>query len=176
MTDTPERLRGSIRAFFNADKVPGDDKPSFTGKLTFPGEAQERGFALWLRRDKHGAVILSGQSLQVSGTAFDQIAALADAPGREAAEVNVGTDSSPLMLKARDIVLFENKNRGDNRPDFYGYHHTGDAARAPLQMAVWTRNDVNGRAYLTGLTQDRLPDKRQDEVADQTQDDMEPVA
>lgn len=174
MSETNERPRGVIRAFMNSDKTPGDDKPSFNGRLTLPGTVKETSFALWLRRDKQGAVILSGQSQQVSGSALEQIAALADAPERDAPDINVGSESAPLILKPHDIVLFESKARGDNRPDFYGYHHSGDAAR-PVHIALWARTDVNGRAYLSGLTQDARPDKRQSQVEDHAQDDMEQV-
>ena len=174
MSDTNERPRGVIRAFMNSDKVPGDDRPSFNGRLTLPGTFKETMFSLWLRRDKQGAVILSGQTQPVSGSALEQIGALADAPEQNAADINMGSDTAPLVLKAREIVLFESKARGENRPDFYGYHHSGDAAK-PVHIALWARTDVNGRAYLSGVTQEARHEKRQAQVEDQDQLGLEPV-
>lgn len=174
MSDSNKRSRGVIRAFMNSDKVPGDDRPSFNGRLTLPGAFKEITFSLWLRRDKQGAVILSGQSQPVAGSALEQISALADAPEENASEINMGSATSPLILKAREIVLFESKARGDKRPDFYGYHHSGDAAK-PVHIALWARTDVNGRAYLSGITQEARHDKRQAQVEDQDHLDLEPM-
>ena len=82
MTEATDKQKGTIRAFLNPDKVPGDDKPAFTGTLSFPGEEKERNFALWSRPDKNGAVILSGHTSVVSGSAMEQITGLT--PGRQA--------------------------------------------------------------------------------------------
>ena len=160
MTETADNPKGTLRAFLNPDKLPGDDKPAFTGMLTFPGEEMERAFALWSRKDKNGAVILSGRIQVVSGSALDQIAGLtADAP--KADKLTVGKGAKPLSLQPRDIVLFENKNKGAKRPDFYGWHHTGQQGREPLQVAVWARTDTNGRAYITGNLQELTPQQEQ---------------
>ena len=165
MTEENGKEKGSIRAFLNEDKVPGDDKPAFVGKLSFPGEDVERNFALWTRKDKNGGVILSGRIGAVSGTALEQIATL-NAPEVKAEKLTVGKGAKPLSLHPRDILVFENKNKGENRPDFYGWHHTGEAGREPLQVALWAKTDTNGRAYITGNLQEPQPEQVQEQDAE----------
>ncbi len=171
MTEPTDKPKGTIRAFLNPDKLPGDDKPAFTGTLTFPGDEKERAFALWSRKDKNGGVILSGRIHVVSGSALDQITGLTTEEETKAEKLTVGKGAKPLSLKPREVVLFENKNKGDKRPDFYGWHHTGQAGREPLQVAVWAKIDTNGRAYITGNLQEPTPQQEQEQVQEQ---DTEP--
>jgi hypothetical protein len=167
MTEDADKQKGTIRAFLNPDKVPGDDKPAFTGALKFPGEEKERNFALWSRKDKNGAMILSGYTSVVSGSAMEQITGLTpDGKPDKVEKLTVGKGAKPLTLDPRDIVLFENKNKGDKRPDFYGWHHTGEKGREPLQVAVWAKVDSNDRAYITGNMQEPAPDQQQEQDAE----------
>lgn len=176
MTDDMS-TKGKLRAFLNSDKVKGDAKPSFEGSLSLPGNDQERPFALWVRQTKQGGVMLTGRTGVPKGSAMEQIVGLLGAKGSAAPELVVGT--SNMTLKPGEIVLFENKPREGEapkapektpgkdapaKPDFYGWHHTGEPGKGLHDVAVWAKTDANGRAYLTGsLT---LPEARQFQRAD----------
>lgn len=154
-----DNSKGTLRAFLNTEKVKGDNKPAFEGKLTLPGDPVERPVALWLRQRKEdGALMLAGRVEQPRGSALEQITGLAGGKTRELA-VNDGK----LKLKPGEVVLFENRTKAasapadgpGSKPDFYGWHHTGDAARGLVDLGVWAKTDTNGRAYLSGSVKER---------------------
>lgn len=156
MTDTP---KGTLRAFLNTEKVKGDNKPAFEGKLVLPGSTAEKPMALWLRQRKEdGAMMLTGRVEQPRGSALEQIGGLIGGKSPELA-VNDGK----LKLKSGDIVLFENKAKAPDgptdgpgaKPDFYGWHHSGEPGRGLVDLGVWAKTDANGRAYLTGSLKER---------------------
>jgi len=53
------------------------------------------------------------------------------------------------------VVLFINWSKSaehPNRPDYYGYCHTGLPNAVPMHVSVWTKTASNGKAMLTGNT------------------------
>jgi hypothetical protein len=178
MTD---QTKGTLRAFLNSEKVKGDSKPAFEGKLVLPGATVERPLALWVRQRKEdGAMMLTGRVEQPRGSALDQISGLA---GSKVGALAV--NDGKLSLKPGDVVLFENKAKEPNgpvdgpgaKPDFYGWHHSGAPGRGLVDLGVWAKTDTNGRAYLTGSIKDRVPDMQAQQDEDQRQDqDCEPEA
>lgn len=157
-----DNAKGTLRAFLNTEKVKGDNKPAFEGKMVLPASTVERPVALWLRQRKEdGAMMLTGRVEQPRGTALEQITGLT---GSKSPELSV--NDGKLKLKAGDIVLFENKAKETNgpadgpgaKPDFYGWHHTGEAGRGLVDLGVWAKTDTNGRAYLSGTVKDQQPE------------------
>lgn len=180
MSDTKSQsLKGQLRAFLNTGKVKGDAKPTFEGNLTLPGSDMDRPLTLWVRQTKSGGVMLTGRAGQPKGSALEQIVGLIGGKGTMAPELVVG--ESAMKLKAGEVVLFENKPKdgaqapdkskekgAPARPDFYGWHHTGETGKGLLDVAVWAKTDANGRAYLTGsLTS---PEAKQQQRADARQE------
>lgn len=176
MTDT---IKGTLRAFLNTEKVKGDNKLAFEGKLVLPGSGIEKPLALWLRqRKEEGAMMLTGRVEHPRGNALEQIGGLV---GGKVPEIAV--NDGKLKLKAGDVVLFENKAKEPGgptdgpgaKPDFYGWHHSGEPGRRLVDLGVWAKTDTNGRAYLTGSVKDRAvepqaapveePDSEQEAVA-----------
>ena len=158
MTDM---TKGMLRAFLNTEKVKGDNKPAFEGKIVLPGSTVERPLALWIgQRKKDGATMLTGRVEHPRGTALEQITGLAGASRVSDLALNEGK----LSLKAGEVVLFENKAKSPEasvdgqgtRPDFYGWHHTGEPGRGLVELGVWAKTDTNGRAYLSGSVKDRV--------------------
>lgn len=164
MTDT---TKGKLRAFLNGEKTKGDTKPTFEGTLTLPGSAEERSVALWARsRKQDGSLMLTGRVAGPKGSAVEQITGLT---GEKAAELKIGDGN--LTLKPGEIVLFQNTAKSeadaskDKRPDFYGWHHSGEPTRGAVSVGVWAKTDTNGRAYLTGNLNDA--ERQQVQAADQ---------
>lgn len=174
-----EQTKGTLRAFLNTAKVKGDTKPIFEGKLLLPGSTEERPLALWVRQRKEdGSMMLTGRVEQPRGNALEQIGSLV---GHRPSDLSV--NDGKLKLKPGEVVLFENRNKAAapiekgaaSPPDFYGWHHAGEAGKGLVDLGVWAKTDTNGRSYLTGSVKDRAPEPVSVQVHDATQD-PEPVA
>lgn len=165
-----EPTKGTLRAFLNTEKVKGDTKPAFEGKLILPGTTAERPLALWLRQRKEdGTMMLTGRVEQPRGSALEQIGGLA---GSKVPEIAI--NDGKLKLKAGEVVLFENKAKTPEgpadgpgaKPDFYGWHHSGEAGRGLVDIGVWAKTDTNGRAYLSGSVKERVTEPEPAPVQD----------
>ena len=125
-------------------------------------------------------MMLTGRVEQPRGTALEQITGLT---GGKSPELSV--NDGKLKLKAGEVVLFENKAKEAGtpadgpgaKPDFYGWHHTGEPGRGLVDLGVWAKTDTNGRAYLSGSVKDRALEPQAAPVAEASPEhDREPEA
>ena len=156
---------GNFIAFMNRSKQPGDNQPTFDGRIAIPGTEDKRRFALWAHEytnPKSGEVqiMFNGQTdAAVPGAApMEQVAALikqAPAAEREATFGN-------LKLAARQLVLFPNGFKADapdkNRPDYWGAYNPGNGEPI-VRISAWARKDRNQHAMLGGATSFPIPGK-----------------
>lgn len=169
--------KGQLIAYLNTEKVKGDSKPTFEGYVKMAGNKEERGFALWLRQRKEdGAMMLTGRVSVPTGTPLEQINSLA---GNKVPDLDV--NGGKLKLKAGDIVLFHNATKAGstpgttegNRPDFYGWYHSGETGRGLIDLSVWAKTGSNGLAYLTGNLTEGATVKQQAARAAQDQEQVQ---
>ena len=154
--------KGNFIGFSNRYKQQGDKRPNFDGRIAIPGTEREFRMALWASQDKHGKVMFSGRTsdISTSDSALEQIGAMA----------GVGSDAKTLeengiKLEPGQIVVFTNGFKDEanpNRPDFYGRWNPGTGDKL-VNVSVWARNSKTKQAMLTGQTQYALPGK---ELAD----------
>lgn len=155
---TTENVKGNFVAFANRYKKRTDDRPNFDGRIAIPGTEREFRMAVWAATDKHGKVMFSGQSADISASdsALEQIASMA----------GVGADMKTLedggiTLKPGQLVMFANgfkDEQNPTRPDFYGRWNPGDGK--VVDISAWARtNERTGAAYLSGQTQYRQKGK-----------------
>lgn len=147
-------LKGNLRGFLNRQKMPGDNRPVFQGKLSLPGIKGDRSFALWpYTSEKSGASVLSGRA---GASAAEQIQMLTN-PQREhdtdtTIEIAQKGGGEALHIQPNAIVMFTNKSKdADNqkRPDYFGYYNPG-GGQPLMRLAAWTDTDRNGAAIITG--------------------------
>lgn len=166
--DTPQQPHGNFVAFMNRYKQPGDNKPTFDGRLTIPDADIEHRFALWAHEytnPKTGEVqiMFNGQADAVAPSAdpIAQVSALIrpDATGDVAMLNN-------LQLQPRQIVLFPNGFKADapdkQRPDYWGAFNPGEG-KPIVRISAWSRKDKSDRAMLSGATSYPLPNRSEPE-------------
>jgi|EndMetStandDraft_9_1072997.scaffolds.fasta_scaffold05994_2 hypothetical protein len=150
-----DREDARILAFLNSEKQLGDNKPAFEGKLSLPGNRQERRVALWAHTTKQGRTMLAGR---VSRSAAAQIEELAR-PVRDDDDALIEqaqTDSKQFAVDAHEVLLFTNSRKGpesSSAPDYWGYCNPGDGAPL-MRLAVWAKTDSRGRAMLSGTVKE----------------------
>lgn len=157
--------RGNLIGFLNNAKQPGDSKPVFQGKLTLPGAASERGFALWAyTSEKSGDTVLSGRA---TNAATEQVKDLIHAKPNKSADTIISIAQKDggkgLDIAPHALLMFSNKQKDKEgadpekvRPDYWGYYNPGNGE--PLQrIAAWAKTDRNGAAMLTGSLQKDEP-------------------
>jgi hypothetical protein len=156
---------GNFIAFMNRDKQPGDNKPTFDGRLAIPGSETELRLVLWAHEyesPKAGKQIMfNGQTDAVVADAapMEQVAALIkQAPAAEQGEATFGN----LKLAPRQIVLFPNGFKDEapdkKRPDYWGAYNPGNGAPV-VRISAWAKKDRNQHAMLGGATSYPLPGK-----------------
>lgn len=168
-----DQPHGNFIAFMNRDKQPGDNKPTFDGRLAVPGSETEQHFALWAHEyadPKTGEVriMFNGQTDAIStdASAMEQVASLL----REAATPERGEAAlSGLKLAPRQIVLFPNAFKADapekSRPDYWGAYYPGNNADV-VRISVWAKKDRQQHAMLAGATSYPVPGKSEAQQQD----------
>lgn len=158
--------KGNLRAFTNFRKTPDNNQPLFNGKLTLPGHADERGFALWPTvSEKSGATVLSGRA-RPAATAQIDAWAKPDAIDPDAAIRVAQNDGKGLTIDPDALLLFENKQKdasSPDRPDYWGYFNPGKGERL-MRIAAWAGTDRSGNAMLTGNLEIDVPRKDKEAV------------
>jgi hypothetical protein len=161
-----QQPHGNFIAFMNRSKQPGDDKPTFDGRLAIPGAEEERRFALWAHEYKNPKtgemqIMFNGQTdAVVAGAApMEQVAALIkEVPAAERGEATFGN----LKLAPRQLVLFPNGFKAEapekDRPDYWGAYNPGNGAPV-VRISAWAKKDRNQHAMLGGATSYPLPGK-----------------
>lgn len=167
MADQPKnQSKGNLRGFLNRQKMPGDNRPVFQGKLTLPGQAQERGFALWsYTSEKSGQSVLSGSA---GASAAEQIDKMTNPPREHDTDSAIAIEQKgggeALQMKPNSIVMFTNKGKDastQSRPDYWGYYNPG--GKEPLmRLAAWTDTDRSGNAMITGSVVRQQPPRTMD--------------
>ena len=153
--------RGNFVAFWNYRKGDNEKLPTMQGRLSIPGNQQDRAFALWPSLTDKGDTVISGR---LGLSANDQITKAAD-PTREGPDdppIQVGTNPEKMLtINPGSLVLFTNKNKdaeNPNRPDYWGYAHVG-GGQPLMRISAWTRLDRGGNPMLTGSVQKDEPRK-----------------
>lgn len=162
---------GNFVAFYNRQKVVGDNKPAFDGRLSTPGREDELRFALWAHEytnPKTGEVqiMLNGQAgaFAASASPLEQIAALTR-------QTPAGTEAtfSNLTLAPRQVVLFPNGFKAEapdkDRPDYWGAYNPADGSPV-VRLSVWAKKDRNQNPMLAGATSYPIPGKSEAEIQD----------
>lgn len=171
-----QQAHGNFIAFMNRSKQPGDDKPTFDGRLAIPGADTERRFALWAHEYKNPKtgemqIMFNGQTDAVvaGDTAMGQVAALLKDARTAEGEAAFGN----LKLAPRQIVLFPNGFKADapekNRPDYWGAYNPGNGDPV-VRISVWTKKDRNQHAMLGGATSYPIPGKSEVQQQDAAPD------
>jgi hypothetical protein len=166
---TPPQPHGNFVGFLNRSKSPGDNRPTFEGRLGIPATENEHRFALWAHEytnPKTGEVkvMFNGQADAIEPTALplDQVTQLmrADTQGDTATMSNV-------ELAPRQLVLFPNGFKDEapdkKRPDYWGAFNPG-RGQPVVRISVWARKDRNDRVMLTGATSYPIPGKSEAEM------------
>jgi len=167
-----DQPHGNFIAFMNRDKQPGDNKPTFDGRLAVPGTDIEKHFALWAHEyadPKTGEVriMFNGQTDAISTSAapMDQVASLL----REGAPERGPAELGGLKLAPRQIVLFPNAYKADapekSRPDYWGAYYPGNNAPV-VRISVWAKKDRQQHAMLAGATSYPVPGKSEAQQQD----------
>lgn len=167
-----QQPHGNFIAFMNRSKQPGDNKPTFDGRLAIPGSDQELRFALWAHEyesPKTGKQIMfNGQTdvIVAGATAMEQVAALIqEAPAAGPGEVTFGN----LKLAPRQLVLFPNGFKSDapdkDRPDYWGAYNPGNGEPV-VRISAWAKKDRNQHAMLGGATSYPIPGKSEGQQQD----------
>lgn len=155
----PKQPTGNFAAFFNRNKINGDDRPMFVdGKITKPTGDDERSVTLWAFEYKDAEGVLhvgfngSIGAMNRKAPAIDQIQGMM-ATRKTSAELDAGGD---LKVASEQIVMFTNKTKADapdkDRPTHYGFVNFGDGT--PLvRVSAWLGKDRYERPVLTGSTQ-----------------------
>jgi hypothetical protein len=161
-----QQPHGNFIAFMNRDKQPGDNKPTFDGRLAVPGTEDEMRFALWAHEYPHPKsgemqIMFNGTTGNVatSATAMEQVAALIKAsPNAGQADATIGN----LKLAPRQLVLFPNGFKAEapekNRPDYWGLYNPGNGEPV-VRISAWAKKDRNLHAMLAGATSYPIPGK-----------------
>jgi hypothetical protein len=168
-----QQPHGNFIAFMNRSKHPGDDKPTFAGRLAISGADTERRFALWAHEYKNPKsgemqIMFNGQTGAVlaGDTAMEQVAALLKDARAAEGEAAFGN----LKLAPRQIVLFPNAFKADapekNRPDYWGAYNPGNGEPV-VRISAWANKDRNQRAMLGG---DPIPGKSEVQQQDAAPD------
>ena len=166
---TPTQPHGNFVGFLNRQKSPGDNKPTFEGRLGIPDTETEHRFALWAHEytdPKTGEVkiMFNGQADAVSPTELplDQVSQLLQADKDE----HTATLSN-VQLAPRQLVLFPNGFKDDEpekkRPDYWGGFNPG-RGQPLVRISVWARKDRNDRVMLSGATSYPIPGKSEAEM------------
>lgn len=153
-----DQPQGNFVGFAPRYKQPGDKRPNFEGRITIPGTDREFRVALWADKDKHGRVMFSGRSADISSTdtALQQIESLAGGA------IDAKTlEENGIRLEPGQLVAFTNGFKDEanpNRPDFYGRWNPGSGEQL-VSVSVWARKDKFQQPMLTGQTQYPIPGK-----------------
>lgn len=171
---TPDtQTHGNFVAFLVRDKEPGDNKPTFDGRLKLPNVDGELTFALWSHEyadPKTGEVhiMFNGRSDAVSpsDTPLAQVAALMK-DGSADAPASVGN----LQVASRQLVLFPNRFKAEapekQRPDYWGAYNPGNG-QPVVRISAWLRKDRYQNAMMAGATSYPLQGKSEVEQQDVT--------
>jgi hypothetical protein len=167
-----KQTHGNFIAFMNRNKQPGDDKPTFDGRLAIPGVEDERRFALWAHEYKNPKtgemqIMFNGQTDAViaGATAMEQVAALIKTVPAGQGEATIGN----LKLAPRQLVLFPNGFKAEapekDRPDYWGAYNPGNGEPI-VRISAWTKKDRNQHAMLGGATSYPIPGKSEAQQQD----------
>lgn len=171
---TPDtQPHGNFVAFLVRDKEPGDNKPTFDGRLKVPTSESDLTFALWAHEyvdPKTGVVqiMFNGRADAVSPSdaPMAQVASLLKGDGN-IARASVGN----LELQSRQLVLFPNRFKDDapekQRPDYWGAFNPGNG-QPVVRISAWLRKDRYHNAMIAGATSYPLPGKSEAEQQDVT--------
>lgn len=171
---TPDtQPHGNFVAFLVRDKEPGDNKPTFDGRLKVPTSESELTFALWGHEyvdPKTGElqIMFNGRvdGVSPSDAPMAQVASLLKGDGN-AARASVGN----LELGSRQLVLFPNRFKNDapdkQRPDYWGAFNPGNG-QPVVRISAWIRKDRYHNAMIAGATSYPLPGKSEAEQQDVT--------
>lgn len=164
-----QTTHGNFIAYMNRNKEPGDNKPTFDGKLSLPGTEGEQTFALWAHEYKDPKtgevkIMFNGRADAVSPTdePMVQVAALMSGDAEKATLGN-------LSLTARQLVLFPNRFKAEapekERPDYWGAYNPGNG-QPVVRISAWLRKDRYQNAMVSGATSHPLPGKSEVEQQD----------
>lgn len=154
---------GNFIAYMNRNKEPGDNKPTFDGKLSVPGAEGEQTFALWAHEYKDSKtgelrIMFNGRADAVSPTdePISQVVSLMTSGTDE--KVMIGN----LSLSQRQLVLFPNRFKEEapekDRPDYWGAFNPGNG-QPIVRISAWMRKDRYKNAVVSGATSYPLPGK-----------------
>lgn len=171
MAQQDTQQSGNFVAFLVRDKEPGDNKPTFDGRIKLPNVETEENFALWAHEytdQKTGEqqIMFNGRADAVSPGAepMAQIAALIKQD-----ETSAAVSASNLELQSRQLVLFPNRFKNDNpakqRPDYWGAYNPGNG-KPVVRISAWLRKDRYQNAMMAGSTSYPLPGKSEAEQQD----------
>jgi hypothetical protein len=171
-----QQPHGNFIAFINRSKQPGDNLPTFDGRIAIPGSEEERRFVLWAHEYKNPKtgemlIMFNGQTDAVlpGAAPMDQVAALIKQAPTASREANFGN----LKLAPRQIVLFPNGFKAEapekNRPDYWGAFNPGNGDPT-VRISVWAKKDRNQHAMLGGATSYPIPGKSEVQQQDASPD------
>lgn len=173
--DQTTQPQGNLVGFKARYKKPGDNRPSFEGRISLPGAQHEQRLALWARQDKNGNEMFYGLSGEaMGGTAEEQIARMASGTVDSKA-----LEANGFRLDPGQVVLFKNTRKdetatGKRRPDFYGRWNPGTGDKL-VALSVWNyQKEKDAPVMLTGKTQYPLPgvDMTKEEASDKSLQDL----
>ena len=159
---------GNFVAFMNRQKQPGDNKPTFDGRLSLPDAESELRLALW----SHEYTNPETGEVQIMFNGRTDAVVKGDAPMAQVAALTKGVSADDMAmvgnldLSPRQVVLFPNKYKDDEpdkeRPDYWGAFNPGNGEPV-VRISAWARKDRNQHAMLSGATSYPIPGKSEDE-------------
>lgn len=178
--------KGNFRAYKNLAPTSADQprRPAFTGRISVPGNTEERAFTLWSAASKStGNLILSGP---VTPTRAQQWAELSRKEGEPSPDVEkfvtMKDGDKPFPVKPHHLVLFtappKDVEEGKKAPPkMFGYYNPG-GDEPVVVISAFEHADRNNNIMLLGPVDVYDPNKSYDQqlahAPDDEMDDRKP--